>query len=40
MNMCGAGLVAGKERRQNYSQLSVLSIRLVLLNGENWERDK
>lgn len=35
MSVFGVGVVVAAERRQNYSQLSVLSNKLDLLNGEN-----
>lgn len=39
MDLFGVRLVVGKEGRQDYSQLSVLSSRWILLNGENQERN-
>lgn len=39
MDLFGVRLVVGKEGRQDYSQLSVLSSRWILLNGEKQERN-
>lgn len=39
MDLFGVRLVVGKEGRQDYSQLSVLSNRWILLNGEKQERN-
>lgn len=39
MDLFGVRLVVGKEGRQDYSQLSVLSSRWILLSGEKQERN-